>query len=155
VNTAIDTNILLDIFLPDPQYKDTSREALFESGSVGLVTLAEPVYTELSAHFSSRQELDQALDQIGVVFQPSSTDALFAAGRAWQDYARRRPSSMACPSCGSTQDVRCAQCGTPLNPRQHVLADFIIGANALLHADRLLTRDRGFYRTYFRGLKIV
>jgi len=51
--------------------------------------------------------------------------------------------------------VPCPQCMAMLTKRLHVLADFLIGAHALVHADCIISRDLGVYRTYFNDLKVV
>jgi hypothetical protein len=39
--------------------------------------------------------------------------------------------------------------------RSRTVADFLIGAHAMMQCDALITRDAGFYRDYFKGLKVI
>jgi predicted nucleic acid-binding protein len=39
--------------------------------------------------------------------------------------------------------------------RERVVADFLIGAHALLQCSGLITRDEAFFRDYFKGLKVI
>ena len=39
--------------------------------------------------------------------------------------------------------------------RTRMVPDFLIGAHAMLQCDALITRDGGFYRDYFKDLKII
>ncbi len=121
----------------------------------GAIIVSEPVYAELAAHFSNSRDLNDFLEATGLRLKASERGALYEAGKGWGEYVRRRPATLECPRCGASQDPRCERCGSSLRPRQHVVADFIIGAHALVHADRLLTRDRGYYATYFPGLTLA
>ena len=153
--TAVDTNILLDVLVPGETHAESSERALSESLRAGPTVISEPVYAELAGRFPAQEDIDRFLGDSGIRLQPTGAEALYLAGRTWREYLRRRPGFLVCPSCGTSQDVRCATCGAHLLPRQHVVADFLIGAHAASHADRLLTRDHGYYRTYFLGLRLA
>ena len=58
-------------------------------------------------------------------------------------------------ACGNTLGMACPKYKTPLKKRFHVLADFLIGAHALRHADCIISRDLRVYKTYLRDLRVV
>ncbi len=129
--TALDTSVLLDVFLPDEEFVDASRRAVRHAYADGALVVCEPVFAELAAHFENRTQLDSILDQLHVRVEPVTRDAAFVAGRMFRSYR---------DTGGS---------------RERMITDFLIGGHATLRATRLLTRDRGFYREYFRDLKVL
>lgn len=131
--TALDTNVLLDICLPDPAHGPASRERLKECLAAGAVVICEVVYAELACAFPSQESFRETLKVLGVALEASSEKTLWHAAQIWKKAITRGEPSL----------------------ERRILADFLIGSHALNHADRLLTRDRGFYRGYFKELRVL
>ncbi|MCY3623204.1 MAG: type II toxin-antitoxin system VapC family toxin [Gammaproteobacteria bacterium] len=126
---AVDTSALLDVFLPDERYGRESQERLRAAYDAGAVVVSDVVYAELTAAFPDRATLDRALREINATTSPINTNIAFEAGVRWKRYREAG------------------------GPRTRIITDFLIGAHALAVADTLLTRDRGFFGTYFPELR--
>ncbi|RZB30132.1 MAG: hypothetical protein SRB1_02412 [Desulfobacteraceae bacterium Eth-SRB1] len=128
--TAVDTNILLDVFLPDKKFASGSSELLKSAYDEGALVICDIVYAELVPQFEKRSMLDSTLSTISVSLSSIDKDVAFLAGERWKVYRK---------SGGK---------------RKRIITDFLIGAHAMIKAERFLTRDRGFYKSYFSDIRI-
>lgn len=131
MRTAVDTSVLLDVILDDAKFADRSEAALRAAAGTGSLTLCECVLAEIGPAFRPG-DLDEFLGDWGLEFVPSTRESARLAGEMFALYLRRRHAAAS-----------------------RVLPDFLIGAHAQLTADRLLARDRGYYRDYFKRLALV
>jgi predicted nucleic acid-binding protein len=67
---AIDTNILLDIQLPNELFCDAAIEALERSAGAGSLVVCDLVYTELCVHFADQPECDEFLTANEIRVEP-------------------------------------------------------------------------------------
>ena len=130
MTTAVDTNILLDILVPNETSTRHRPGALQDAAGDGLLVVCDIVYAELCIHFETMRECDAFLEDNEIRVQALTRDAHFLASRVWRLYRQQG------------------------GRRTRILPDFLIGAHAEKQATRLLSRDRGFYRKLFPSLKL-
>lgn len=152
--TAVDTNIILDVLNPAAKWSSESKILIDDALSMGAVIICGAVYAELASFFEDIGDLDKFLSETRIKLVHSSSKALEFASSAWKEYLKKRREGVECSSCGRHQMVQCAGCGATIRVRQHIITDFLIGGHALALADVLLTRDKGYYKTYFPSLKV-
>ncbi len=154
MRTAIDTNLLFDLRLRDDQSM-AARDLLAASSANGSLAICPVVYAEFCVALSEQQEVDEMLEVLAIHVEPFSPESLWVASRAWMRYLRTRGSQVQCPDCGERFDTACPRCGAQATWRQRVIADFLIGGHAVTQADHLITRDAGYFRTYFPELRLT
>lgn len=129
--TAVDSSVLLDVLLDDPRHRPASLEALRRAREDGRMVACPVVWAEVYATASRTPDLGARLSSAGIAFDPFDEPCARKAGELWAAYR----------AAGGK--------------RSRLVPDFLVGAHALIRGARLLTRDRGFYRAYFKGLALV
>ena len=127
--TAVDTSVLLDVLLNDPQHAPASIAALHRAAAEGSLTICEVALAEIIPVLRAG-DLVQFLADWNLTFSPSTQQVATLAGEMFRVYLDRG------------------------GKRGRVVPDFLIAAHAQQLADRLLARDRGYYRDYFKQLDL-
>jgi predicted nucleic acid-binding protein len=127
--TAVDTSVLLDVLLNDPQHAPGSMAALHRAAAEGSLAICDVALAEIVPVLSA-SDLPQFLADWKLSFVPSTQQVAILAGEMFRIYLDRG------------------------GKRGRVVPDFLIAAHAQQLADRLLARDRGYFRDYFKQLNL-
>ena len=130
MKTAVDSSVLFDIVkgAPGAAAAQAALEAALAHGSLCACAV---VVAELGRYFNGNDALTAFLSDCQVDHEPMSLDTALGAASIMRGYARNK------------------------GPRERVAPDFLIGAHAMHQCDALLTTDTGFFRQYFKSLKVV
>lgn len=129
--TLVDTNVLLDLVTDDKNWAAWSIGELEAASLRGPLLINDVIFAELSVRYARIEDLNVFVDEAGLDMTPMPREALFLAGKVFQDYRK----------AGGT--------------RSGVLPDFFIGAHAAVSELPLLTRDVGRYKTYFPSVQPI
>jgi predicted nucleic acid-binding protein len=134
---AIDSSVLIDLLGNDAR-ADSAEACLRFALDAGPVAVSEVVISEVTAGLGHGSEMADAIEEMGIHFLPLELRSAIRAGEMQRRYKERL-----------------ARLGEAPQFRRTV-ADFLVGAHALLQCSGgLITRDAGFFRDYFKGLKVI
>ena len=128
---AIDSSVLIDVLAGDPHFAEASEACLSEALGAGDVVVCDAVVAEMHTLLANSEATMEGLSSLGIRYLATSEQAAVRAGHMQRRFRDRG------------------------GRRERVVADFLIGAHAFLQCDALVTRDAGFFREYFKGLKVI
>ena len=135
MTTALDTNVIAALWDASDALHQAARKALDAAWSQDRLVISGVVYAELiGAPRRTQAFVDRFCEDAGIRVEWELKERIWrTAGTAFQGYAARRKKQ---GGAGS----------------RRLLADFLIGAHALVSGYQLLTADAGVYKTSFPRL---
>jgi predicted nucleic acid-binding protein len=128
---ATDSSVLVDLLSGDGDPSDAAAMAIRQALHAGPVVLCEVALAELCTSLKGGADVLQHLEEAGITYNAMEPKAALRAGEMQRRYRQRGGN------------------------RSRTVADFLIGAHAMMQCDALITLDDGFYRDYFKGLKVI
>lgn len=129
--TAVDTSVILDVITNDPMFASRSEQAVRRARQEGRLVVCDVVLAEVFPALRNEGRLAEFMKDWQMDFSELSYAAAAMAGKLFSDYLHRGGAA------------------------KRVVPDFLVGAHAMVAADRLLARDRGYLRDYFRELEVM
>ena len=133
---AVDSSVVVDLLGSDAR-ADAAEDALRRALSLGPVVVCDVVVAEVVAGLGFGSDFVETLEDAGILFSSTELRAAVRAGEMQRRYKQRAE----------------AEGRGAAAPR--AVPDFLIGAHALLQCSALITRDEGFFRDYFKGLRVI
>jgi len=128
---AADSSVLVDLISGDGSDSEAAAATLRQALHIGPVVLCEVALAEVCTSVKGGAQIMDVLEDIGIGYSAMEPKAALRAGEMQRRYRQRGGN------------------------RSRTVADFLIGAHAMMQCDALITRDAGFYRDYFKGLKVI
>jgi hypothetical protein len=128
---AADSSVLIDLVCGRGDDSESAAATLRQALHAGPVVLCEVALAEVCTSVRGGAQILDALEEIGIGYSAMEPKAALRAGEMQRRYRQRGGN------------------------RSRTVADFLIGAHAMMQCNALITRDAGFYRDYFKGLKVV
>lgn len=131
----IDSNVIIDLLDQAGEWQAWSTEAVAEAGADNELAITPIVIAEVAPRAGSLEGFFEGIARFGVTVSDMSNDAAYSAGIAFNLYRQRRRAG-----------------GEPV---RSIVADFLIGGQALVLGATIVTRDPRFYRAYFPSVPLI
>ena len=126
----VDSNVLIDIIVSPKAVPGRIERAFAHHSSIRQMAINHVIFAEITPRHSRQVDVERRVHQLGLILIPFSNADAYRAGAAFREYRRRG------------------------GPRDSILPDFLIGAQAATRGWPILTRDQRF-ESYFPEVELI